>query len=299
MRWLSALSLGSWIEGRESHITPEDLLVPHRDGLFPYFTAAHGGLTWMVIEVITIFPEMFASPFEVGVVKIARERGLVDLRLVDLRDFAGDEKGKVDDYPYGGGPGMVMQVGPVYSAVQKVMQPGSHLILLSAQGRRYDQALARALSSQDHLILVCGRYKGIDERVRELLKPEEISIGDYVLAGGELAALVIVESVVRLIPGVLGDMKSAEGDSFHHVLLEGPSYTRPEVFEGLRVPEVLLSGDHERVRLWRRRESLKRTLMRRPDLLEEYELSREDHSMLKDIRTEDSHGTGRNREEEP
>lgn len=253
----------------------------------------------MVIHVITIFPEMFTSPFDVGVVKIARERGLVDLRLVDLRDFASDEKGKVDDYPYGGGPGMVMQVGPVYSAVRTVMQAGSRVILLSAQGRRYDQALARVLSSQAHLILVCGRYKGIDERVRELLRPEEISIGDYVLAGGELAALVIVESVVRLIPGVLGDMKSAEGDSFHRVLLEGPSYTRPEVFEGLRVPEVLLSGDHERVRQWRRRESLKRTLTRRPDLLAEYELSPEDRSMLEDIRTEDSHGTGRNREEEP
>lgn len=253
----------------------------------------------MLIHILTIFPEMFASPFEVGVMKIARERGLVELRLVDLRHFARDERGKVDDYPYGGGPGMVMKVGPVHSAAKKVLQPTSRLVLLSPQGKPYGQALAQEFATADHLVLICGRYKGIDERVRDLLKPEEVSIGDYVLSGGESAALVVLESVVRLIPGVLGDLKSAEGDSFHQVLLEGPCFTRPEVFEGLRVPEVLLSGDHEKVRLWRRRESLKRTWIRRPDLLAKYEPSDEDRRILEEIRTEDSHGSGQNREREP
>ncbi len=253
----------------------------------------------MLVHIITIFPDIFASPFEMGTVKIAREKGLIDLRLVDLRDFAPDERGKIDDYPYGGGPGMVMKVGPVSSAVKEVIRADSRLILLSAQGKRYDQSLAQELASETHLILVCGRYKGIDERVRELLRPEEISIGDYVLSGGEFAVLVLLESVVRLIPGVLGDIRSAEGDSFHQDLLEGPCYTRPEVFEGLKVPEVLTSGDHERVRLWRRMESLRRTFIRRPDLLARCKLSEEDLKLLEKIRMEDSYGLGQDRERGP
>jgi len=268
---------------------------PFTKGSFDLPLSVNGALVFMLIHILTIFPDSFASPLEMGVIGTSREKGLMDVRLVDLRDFAPDEKGKVDDYPYGGGPGMVMKVGPIFSAAQSVMRANSRLILLSPQGRRYEQSLAQELAGDEHLVLVCGRYKGVDERVRELLKPDEISIGDYVLSGGELAALVIVESVARLIPGVIGDIKSAEGDSFHQALLEGPCYTRPEVFEGLSVPEVLLSGNHERVRLWRRRESIRRTQTRRPELLERLELTQEDRGLLEEIRREDSHGPGQDR----
>ena len=269
---------------------------PLNKGSFDLPLSVNGALVFMLIHILTIFPDSFASSLEMGVIGTSREKGLMDVRLVDLRGFAPDEKGRVDDYPYGGGPGMVMKVGPILSAVQSVIQANSRLILLSPQGRRYEQSLAQELSGEAHLVLVCGRYKGIDERVRELLKPDEISIGDYVLSGGELAALVIVESVARLIPGVIGDIKSAEGDSFHQALLEGPYYTRPEVFQGLRVPEVLLSGDHEKVRLWRRKESIRRTRSRRPELLGRLELTEEDRELLEEIRREDSHGPGQDRE---
>lgn len=221
--------------------------------------------------------------------RIAREKGLLSLEVVDLRDFSPDRK--VDDYAYGGGPGMIMEVGPIFSAVEQVRQADSRLILLTPQGRGYDQGLAKELASKRHLILTCGRYKGVDERARELLKPEEISLGDFVLAGGEVGALAIVESVARLIPGVLGDIRSAEENSFHAGILEGPFYTRPEVFQGQKVPEVLLSGDHEKVRLWRRKESLRRTLLRRPDLLKQSQLSEEDRQLLQEIKGDSVNGS--------
>jgi len=194
----------------------------------------------------------------------------------------------VDDYPYGGGAGMVMQPEPIVAALEAVRRAGGggRTILLSPQGRRFTQHLAKSWVGESRLTLICGHYKGVDERVRKRYVQEEISVGDYVLTGGELPALIIIDAVVRLIPGVLGDLESAQGDSFYDGLLDHPHYTRPEEFEGMMVPEVLLSGHHERIRQWRRKEALRRTLVRRPDLLETAPLSDEDWSFLLDIQAE-------------
>ena len=222
-----------------------------------------------------------------GVVSRGIERGLLDVRVHDLRAHTTDRHRTVDDVPYGGGPGMVMKPEPLFKAVTAIRQERgtpSAVVLLSPQGRPFTQAEAERLSGLAHIVLLCGRYEGMDERVRELVATEELSIGDYVLSGGELPALVVVDAVSRLVPGVVGDAESVERDSFTRGLLDYPHYTRPAEFEGRPVPEVLLSGHHAEVRRWRKREALHRTLKRRPDLLAHAKLDDEEREMLKTLR---------------
>jgi tRNA (guanine37-N1)-methyltransferase len=214
------------------------------------------------IDVATLFPGMFRDVLGTSILKLARERGVLDVGLYDIRDFTFDRHRRVDDRPYGGGPGMLIMAEPVVLCVERVLRergPG-RVILLSPQGRRFDQPLARSLALEEHLVLVCGRYEGIDDRAREILGAEEISIGDFVLTGGELAAMVVIDAVARLLPGALGDESSAATESFSSgEALEGPQYTRPPEFRGLRAPEVLLSGDHAKIARRREEESRKKT----------------------------------------
>lgn len=245
----------------------------------------------MRIDVLTLFPEMFEGPLSESILRQAREKGLLEIELTNIRDFATDKHRTADDYQYGGGSGMVMKPEPIFRAVEGVREragegEASATILLSARGRLLDQNLASELSGLDHLVLICGRYKGVDERVAALAT-HEVSIGDYVLTGGELAAAIVIDAVSRLVPGVLGDIESAETDSFFEGILGPPTYTRPEEYRGARVPDVLLSGNHERIRRWRRERALEATLSRRPDLLEKAELTDEDRDILDDIRAED------------
>jgi tRNA (guanine37-N1)-methyltransferase len=224
----------------------------------------------MRIDVLTLFPKAFESPLSCSILKRARDEGLVEIVLTDIRDFAEDSYRKVDDKPYGGGPGMVMMPGPVFDCVehvQKLTPDKGRTLLLTPQGQKFDQAKARELASEKRLILIAGKYEGFDERIRTGLGAEQISIGDYVLSGGELAAMVVIDAVVRLLPGALGDEDSARDDSFSGDLLEYPQYTRPEVFRGMKVPDILLSGDHAKIAEWRRRQALERTQKQRPDLL--------------------------------
>ncbi len=222
----------------------------------------------MRIDIFSIFPEMFAGPFEASIIRRARERGLVQIGVHNIRDWATDKHQMTDDTPYGGGGGMVMKPEPIFAAVEAVRaEDACPVILLSPQGRVLTQAVAAALAAQPRLLLICGRYEGVDERVRAHLATDELSIGDYVLSGGELAAMVVVDAVVRLLPGALGYEHSAREDSHATGLLEGPHYTRPAEFRGWGVPEVLVSGHHARVAAWRRQQALLRTLARRPDLL--------------------------------
>ena len=236
----------------------------------------------MRFDVLTICPEMFSSYVQEGVFGRAVEQGLVDVRLVNIRDFAKGTHKTTDDRPYGGGEGMVMKPGPIYRAIQGVdrVKGRSLVILLSPQGKTFDQTIAWELSTWDQIILVCGRYEGVDERVRLTSIDRELSIGDYILTGGELGAMAVMDAIGRLIPGVLGGERSNLEDSFEGGVLEYPQYTRPRVFQGEEVPAVLLSGDHEKIRLWRRTESLKRTLERRPDLLKKSRLTQEDKTIL-------------------
>ncbi|MCB1241451.1 MAG: tRNA (guanosine(37)-N1)-methyltransferase TrmD [Akkermansiaceae bacterium] len=221
----------------------------------------------MRIDIITIFPEICLAPLRESIIGRAQETGRVNLRAHDLRDWTHDRHRQVDDLPYGGGPGMVMKPEPFFEAVEALRTPEARVILLTPQGRRFDQAEARRLSAESHLILLCGHYEGIDHRVVEALVDEELSIGDYVLTNGTLAAAVIVDAVVRLLPGVLGDERSAEEESFAAPgVLEGPHYTRPAEFRGMKVPDVLLSGHHARIEAWRRERGLERTRENRPDL---------------------------------
>ncbi len=236
----------------------------------------------MRFDVLTIFPEMFSSYLRFGILGRAIDKGLVDVGLVNIRDFARGRHKTTDDRPYGGGEGMVMKAGPIYRALKSVKRVSgrSSVTLLSPQGKRLDQSTAWELSGWDQLILVCGRYEGVDERIRLTSIDRELSIGDYILSGGELGAMVLMEVIGRLIPGVLGGERSNLEDSFEQGLLEYPQYTRPRVFQGKEVPPVLLSGDHEKIRLWRRTESLKRTAERRPDLLAKGRLTPEDERIL-------------------
>lgn len=246
----------------------------------------------MLIDLLTIHPPIVAGPLQESILGRARENGLLDIRVVNMRDFAMSKHLTTDDYPYGGGAGLVMKPEPVYGAVRwcKGRAPAGtkppRVILMDPQGKTFNQALAEELAAEDHLILVCGRYEGFDERIRALAT-DEISIGDYVLMGGELPALVMIEAVSRLIPGVLGDIQSAISESHSSGLLEGPQYTRPIEFEGMRVPPILTSGDHGAVERWRRQEALRRTLERRPDLLATAELSYEDRVMLAELKGEE------------
>ena len=226
----------------------------------------------MRIDVLTLFTEMFESPLSYSILGRARRRGIVDVVLSNIRDFAADSYKKVDDKSYGGGPGMVMMPGPVFDCfehVQKQSDEKGRVILLTPQGRQFDQSLAEELSREKRLILIAGRYEGFDERIRTGLGAEQVSIGDYVISGGELAAMVIIDAVVRLLPEALGDENSAVEESFSQGLLEYPQYTRPEEFRGMKVPEILLSGDHAKIAAWRKQQSLERTKKRRPDLLED------------------------------
>ena len=221
-------------------------------------------------DIVSIFPGMFASPFGDSIIQRAREAGLLDIHVHDLRDYSLNKHRKVDDSPFGGGVGMVMNVEPIARAITAVKKevPETRTILLSPGGRPFDQEKAWELSSLPSLTLICGRYEGIDERIRLHYVDEEISIGDYVLTGGELPAMVLVEAISRLLPGVLGDPKSVLEESFHDDLLEYPQYTRPRDYEGLKVPEILVSGDPKKIRDWQKAEALKKTAQVRPDLLE-------------------------------
>ncbi len=227
----------------------------------------------MRFDIITIFPEIFAGVLECGIVRRALRAGLVDIRLVNLRDFAKDKHRSIDDRPYGGGEGMVFMPEPLFAAVEHCRgsesEPGSRVILLSPQGKTWSQDQALELSRQKHLVLICGRYEGVDQRVVDCLVESEISIGDFVLTGGEIPAMVIVDSVVRLIPGALGNSDSAVNESFSRGMLDCPQYTRPAVFRGLPVPDVLLSGDHARIAEWRRAKALEKTHRRRPQMTRE------------------------------
>lgn len=236
----------------------------------------------MKIDILTLFPAMFAGPFEESIISRARQRGLLDIKLWNIRDYALDKHQQVDDYPYGGGAGMVMKADVLCRAINAVRCPGAHLVYLSPQGSRLVQSTVVRLAEKSHLILLCGHYEGIDERVMNEVD-EELSIGDYVLSGGELAAMVVVDAVTRLIPGVLGDETSAQEESFAEGLLEYPHYTRPKTFQGMEVPEVLLSGHHENIRRWRKKLSLERTLVKRPDLLLGRHFDQEERQMLEEI----------------
>lgn len=239
------------------------------------------------LHVVTIFPRMIAEPLGDGIVQRARQAGLVQVDVHDLRDFTEDRHRSVDDAPFGGGPGMVMKAEPFFRAVDHALdgsrREGDAVVLLSPRGRPFDQDTARRFAGLRRLVLLCGRYEGIDERVAQSLATEEVSLGDFVLTGGEVAALAVAEACVRLLPGALGDEGSAESDSFADGVLDWPHYTRPAQLRGLRVPEVLLSGDHERIRRWRRREALRATRERRPELLKRARLSEEDAALLREI----------------
>ena len=250
----------------------------------------------MKIQVITLFPEEFTSLVDLGVTGRGIREGKVQLEVLNPREFARDRHRTVDDRPYGGGPGMVMAVEPLRSTIRAARDAGAgkaKVSLLSPQGRRFDQAAVQELAQREQLILVCGRYEGIDERLIELEVDEEWSIGDYVLSGGELAAAVVIDAVTRLVPGVLGDEQSAQQDSFSDGLLDCQHFTRPEEVEGLEVPAVLLSGDHEAIRRWRRKQSLGRTWLRRPELLQVLELDEESRTLLAEFRQEHAEPTGR------
>ena len=225
----------------------------------------------MRIDILTLFPEVFEIPLNYSIVKRAQDNRLIEIVITNIRDFATDNYRKVDDKPYGGGPGMVMMPGPVFDCfehVKSLSEEKARAILLTPQGKPFNQAKAQELSSEKRLIFIAGKYEGFDERIRTGLDVEQISIGDYILNGGELAAMVIIDSIVRLIPGALGDDESAKDDSFSAGLLEYPQYTRPEVFRGMKVPDILLSGDHKKIAEWRKEQAFSRTQKTRPDLLE-------------------------------
>jgi len=250
----------------------------------------------MQFEVFTLLPEVFPSYLETSIIKRARERGLIDVRVHNIRDYTHDKHHMTDDTPYGGGGGMVMKPEPIFEAIETVMglnaeqtqsEPASNIpiILLTPQGRVFNQSIAQELSQHPHIVLLCGRYEGIDERIREHLVTDEISIGDYVLTGGELPALILIDAISRFLPEVLGDPTGAQDDSHAMGLLEYPHYTRPPEFRGWKIPEVLLSGAHAKIDKWRREQALLRTLKKRPDMLEKADLTKEDKKFLENLKS--------------
>ena len=242
----------------------------------------------MRIDIFTLFPTMFLGPLQESILKRGQERGALTVVLHQIRDYALDRHQMTDDLPYGGGQGMVMKPEPIFNAVRSVVEtPPTPVILLSPQGRTFTQAAAEELAAQPRLALLCGHYEGVDERVREHLVTDELSIGDYVLTGGELAAMVVVDAIARFIPGILGAANGAQDDSFATGILEGPQYTRPADYAGMEAPAILRSGDHAAVARWQRKMALRRTVRRRPDLLAEVGLSDEDHELLEEIAAED------------
>ncbi len=250
----------------------------------------------MRIDVLTLFPDMFTGVFGSSILGKARDKGIVSLNTVNFRDFSNNKHNTVDDMPYGGGGGMVLKAEPIFGAVEHIVEQQSgqagatgqkpRIILMCPQGKPFSQEIAQKLSGESHLIFVCGHYEGYDDRIREFLVTDELSVGDYVLTGGELPAMVVVDAVVRLLPGVLGNDQSAVTDSFSDGLLEYPHYTRPAEFRGWKVPDALLSGHHAEIVKWRRKQSLERTLARRPELLEKAELTPEERRWLKALRLE-------------
>jgi tRNA (guanine37-N1)-methyltransferase len=244
----------------------------------------------MKIDVLTLFPEMFSGVFGHSILHKAAEKSAVQYNVVNFREYADNKHQTVDDYPYGGGAGMVLKPQPLFDAVAALKEQAAsnetRVILLCPQGKRYDQKTAEEYAKEKHLIFVCGHYEGYDERIREHVVTDEISIGDYVLTGGELGAMVVIDSVVRLLPEVLGNEESHMKDSFSTGLLEHPHYTRPSDFRGMKVPDVLLSGNHKLIEEWRNKEALRRTLLRRPDLLEKMKLSKEQENWLEEVKKE-------------
>lgn len=239
----------------------------------------------MKIHVLTLFPEMFPGVFGSSILKKAQEKGLVDIQVWNIRDFSDNKHKQVDDYPYGGGAGMVLKPDPIFRAVETITQDRHpRIILMCPQGERFTQARAEELSKEEELVFICGHYEGYDERIREYLVTDEISIGDFVLTGGEIPAMAVIDAVVRLIPGVLGQEASHIHDSFSTGLLEYPHYTRPQDFRGMKVPDVLLSGNHKKIEEWRMEQSLKRTFERRPDLLEKMELTPKQKEFIESLK---------------
>lgn len=244
----------------------------------------------MRIDVLSLFPDMFKPTLGQSIVGRGQDDGFLDIHVTDFRHFTTDKHNHVDDAPFGGGAGMLLQAQPIFDAMaaideeaQKENYPKGRVILMDPAGRKFDQDYAQELAQEEHLTFICGHYEGYDERIRQLVT-DEASLGDYVLTGGELAAMVMIDATVRFVPGVLGNMSSSMGDSFSNGLLEYPQYTRPAEFRGMKVPEVLTSGNHEKIRQWRMYQSLKRTWERRPDLIEQAKLSREQQIMLQDIK---------------
>ena len=242
----------------------------------------------MRIDIITIFPEVILPVLQAGILRRAQARDILTVNVHNLRDFTTDRHQMVDDYPYGGGAGMILKPEPLFAAIRSLhSESTTRVIYLTPQGMSFNQSLAEAFSLESHLILICGRYKGIDERVRMKLVTDEISIGDYVLSGGEIPALVLVDAIGRVLPRALGNYESAQEDSFSQGLLDCPHYTRPSEFEGMKVPDILLSGHHENITLWQHEQSLKRTAERRPELLKEVDLSAEDVAYLNSLKNSD------------
>lgn len=244
----------------------------------------------MKINVLTLFPEMFEGVFNTSMMKRAQEESAVNFSVVDFRDYSTNKHRKVDDYPYGGGAGMVLKPEPLFDAVEDVTKHAKkrpRVLLMCPQGERFTQEKAEELAQEEELVFICGHYEGYDERIREHLVTDELSIGDFVLTGGELAAMTMIDSIVRLLPNVLGNEVSPEDDSFSTGLLEHPQYTRPASYRGYDVPEVLLSGDHARIEAWRKKESLRRTYLRRPDLLETYSFTEQERQWLQEIQEEE------------
>src|SRR5579863_3018924 len=243
----------------------------------------------MHFDIFTLFPGMFQGPLTESILKRAQEQGLLSIALHNIRDATTDKHHIVDDYPYGGGAGMVMKPEPIFAAIEAVYQSGP-IILLAPQGRRFTQHIAQELAQEPRITLLCGHYEGIDERVCQHLVTDELSIGDYVLTGGELAAMIVVDAVSRLVPGVLGGSASAQEESHSGNLLEYPQYTRPPEFRGWRVPDILLSGHHEQIARWRRKESLRKTRQRRPDLFARVDVSsKQDKKLLQELEAEEDH----------
>ncbi len=243
----------------------------------------------MNFDILTLFPEMFEGPFSTSILSRAREKKLININITNIRDYTEDKHNTTDEPPYGGGAGMVLKVNPIYKAWNDINAKNKekvHTVLLSPQGKTLNQEKVKELSSYNNLTLICGHYEGVDERVRKSIVDEEVSIGDYVLTGGELPAMVLVDAVSRMVDGVLGDEDSSKKDSFYEGLLEHPHYTRPREFENMKVPEVLLSGHHARIKRWRLKKALKRTLIRRPDLLEKKKLSKREKKLLKEVKQE-------------
>jgi len=239
------------------------------------------------INILTIFPNMFKGPFSESILNKAQEKGLIKINLIDLRDFTMDKHKTVDDYSYGGGPGMVLKPQPIWDAVEVIKKNKSPLplkvIITSAQGKIFNQRMAKDLSKENRLLIICGRYEGIDERIPQLLDAEEVSIGNFVVSGGELPSMLMVDAISRMIPGVLGKEESMVNDSFYNGYLDYPHYTRPDEFKGLKVPDILLSGNHKEIEEWRRKQSLLRTLIRRPEIFVNKKLSKRELDLLKEL----------------